>query len=90
MNTIQRIFKNTGLLFIANIINKIFGFFFYIYCSLFRSRRFWNFIFALAFTGIFGVFSDLGLQQLTVRKVARDKSLTIGYLRNQGYNNERI
>jgi O-antigen/teichoic acid export membrane protein len=29
--------------------------------------------FAFAFTGIFGVFSDLGLGTLTVREVARDK-----------------
>ena len=38
--------------------------------------------FALAFTGIFGVFSDLGLGTLTVREVARDKSLASKYLRN--------
>jgi len=38
--------------------------------------------FALAFTGIFGVFTDLGLQQLTVREVARDKSLAEKYLGN--------
>ena len=31
-------------------------------------------ILSLAFTGIFGVFSDLGLSTLTVREVARDKS----------------
>ncbi len=31
--------------------------------------------FALAFTGIFGVFSDLGLSTLTVREVAMDKIL---------------
>ena len=38
--------------------------------------------FALAFTGIFGVFTDLGLQQLTIREVARDKSLASKYLGN--------
>ena len=38
--------------------------------------------FALAFTGIFGVFSDLGLSTLTVREVARDKSLAEKYLGN--------
>ena len=31
--------------------------------------------FALAFTGISGVFTDIGLQQLIVREVARDKFL---------------
>jgi len=29
--------------------------------------------FALAFTGIFGVFADLGLRQLTVREVTEPK-----------------
>jgi O-antigen/teichoic acid export membrane protein len=38
--------------------------------------------FALAFTGIFGVFSDLGLSTLKVREVARDKSLAGKYLGN--------
>lgn len=38
--------------------------------------------FALAFTGIFAVFGDLGLGPLTVREVARDKSLAPKYLAN--------
>lgn len=38
--------------------------------------------FALAFTGIFGVVTDLGLKTLTVREVARDKSLATQYLGN--------
>jgi len=38
--------------------------------------------FALAFTGIFAIFSDLGLGALTVREVARDKSLANKYLGN--------
>jgi len=38
--------------------------------------------FALAFTGIFGVFSDLGLSTLTVREVACDKTLASKYLGN--------
>jgi O-antigen/teichoic acid export membrane protein len=36
--------------------------------------------FWLAFTGLFGVFSDIGLSTLTVREVARDKSLASKYL----------
>jgi O-antigen/teichoic acid export membrane protein len=38
--------------------------------------------FALAFTGIFGVLADLGLSSLTIREVARDKSLALKYLAN--------
>ncbi len=38
--------------------------------------------FALAFTSIFGVFTDLGLNTLTVREVARNKNLADKYLGN--------
>jgi O-antigen/teichoic acid export membrane protein len=38
--------------------------------------------FALAFAGIFGIFTDVGLRILTVREVARDKSLAEKYLGN--------
>ena len=38
--------------------------------------------FALAFTAIFGVLTDLGLSQLTVREVARKKNLAEKYFGN--------
>jgi O-antigen/teichoic acid export membrane protein len=38
--------------------------------------------FALAFTGMFGVFADLGLQPLTIREIARNTELTGKYLGN--------
>jgi len=38
--------------------------------------------FAVAFTAIFAVFGDLGLSTLTVREVARDKSLAPKYVAN--------
>jgi len=38
--------------------------------------------FALAFTGIFGVFTNMGLGTLMVREVAKDKSLAEKYLGN--------
>ena len=41
--------------------------------------------FWLAFTGIFGVFTNLGLNTLTAREVARDKSLASKYLGNCNY-----
>jgi O-antigen/teichoic acid export membrane protein len=36
----------------------------------------------LPLLGIFGVFTDLGISPLTVREVARDKSLAGKYLNN--------
>ena len=89
MNTVQRIAKNTGVLLFAQIASYILGFFFIMYTARylgaagfginpFRKSVYGKMLrlsFALAFTGIFGVFSDLGLSTLTVREVARDKSL---------------
>ena len=83
MNTIQRIAKNTGVLFISNIVSKVFSFFYVMYTARYLGVEGFGILsFALAFTGIFGVFTDLGLRSLTVREVARDKSLASKYLNN--------
>lgn len=83
MNTVQRIAKNTGILLAANIISGILSFFYIMYTARYLGAEGFGILsFALAFTGIFGVFSDLGLRQLTIREVARDKSLAGKYLAN--------
>lgn len=59
------------------------GFFFIMYTARYLGAEGFGILsFALAFTGIFGVFSDLGLSTLTVREVARDKSMAQKYLGN--------
>ena len=89
---------NTGVLLISQIASYILGFFFIMYTARYlgaagfginpflkrkRLRKMLRSLsFALAFTGIFGVFSDLGLSTLVVREVARDKSLAKKYLGN--------
>lgn len=83
MNTVQRIAKNTGVLLVSQIISYILGFFFVMYTARYLGAAGFGVLsFALAFTAIFGVFSDLGLSTLTVREVARDKSLAEKYLGN--------
>lgn len=83
MNTVQRIVKNTAVLFAANVISKLLGFFYIMYTARFLGAEGFGVLsFALAFTGIFGVFTDLGLWPFTVREVARDKSLSGKYLGN--------
>jgi len=83
MNTIQRIAKNTAVLLAATIISKVLGFFYVMYIARYLGAEGFGILsFALAFTGIFGVFTDLGLRSLTVREVARDKSLAKKYLNN--------
>jgi O-antigen/teichoic acid export membrane protein len=83
MNTVQRIAKNTAAFIIANIAPNIINFFFITYVARYLGAEGFGILaFALAFTAIFGVFADIGLSTLTIREVARDKSLAPKYLRN--------
>lgn len=83
LNTIQKIAKNTGILILADIISKLFGFLFIVYVARHLGAEGFGILsFAIAFTGIFGVLVDLGLSTLTVREVAKDKSLARKYLGN--------
>ena len=83
MNTVQRIAKNTAVLLAATIISKVLSFLYVMYAARYLGAEGFGILsFALAFTGIFGVFSDLGLDSLTIREVARDKSLAKKYLNN--------
>ena len=76
MNIVQRIAKNSLVLLASNIISNILGFFYLMYIARYLGAEGFGILsFALAFTGIFSVFSDLELGPLTVREVARDKSL---------------
>ena len=83
MNTVQRITKNIAVLLISRITNYILNFLFFMYTARYLGAEGFGILsFALAFTGIFGVFTDLGLRQLTIREVARNKSLAGKYLAN--------
>jgi len=83
MNTVQRIAKNAGVLLISNIASRVFSFFYVMYTVRYLGAEGFGILsFAIAFTGIFGVFTDLGLSTLTIREVARDKSLTNKYINN--------
>lgn len=83
MSTARRIAKNTTVLFIAQMITYVIGFFITVYTVRYLSvDNFGILSTALALTGILMVLMDLGLGTLTVREVARDKSLTQKYVGN--------
>ncbi|MDY9922725.1 flippase [Methanobacterium sp.] len=83
MNTINRIVKNTTLLFASTVLSYILLFFVNMYTARYLGvGGFGTLSLAFAFTGIFVVFVDLGLSTLLVREVARDKSLANKYLGN--------
>lgn len=83
MNTVQRIVKNTAALFAAQFVVAILS----LALSIVIARSlgdaiFGKYSFAIAFTSIFAVFSDLGYNTLLIRDVARDKSRASKYLSN--------
>ncbi|TFH43900.1 MAG: flippase, partial [ANME-2 cluster archaeon] len=83
MNTVRRIAKNTIVLLIAQIVTMALGFFYVMYTARYLGAEGFGVLsFGLAFTGIFSVFTDLGLSQLTVREVARNKTLASKYIGN--------
>jgi len=76
VNTVQKIAKNTTVLLVAQVASYLLAFLYIMYTARYLGPASFGIIsFALAFTGIFAVFSDLGLRPLTIREVARDKSL---------------
>jgi O-antigen/teichoic acid export membrane protein len=83
MSTVRTIAKNTGVLLVAQVASYLLSFFYMMYTARYLGTAGFGILsFALAFTGIFAVFADLGLSTLTVREVARDKSLAPKYLAN--------
>lgn len=83
MSTVQRIAKNTGALTLMSIVNLGLGLIFTVSLARFLGDvEFGKYSFALAFTSLFAVFMDMGFNQLTIREVARDKTLAKKYLGN--------
>jgi len=83
MTTVKRIVKNTGVLILSDVIGKVLMLILIIYAARYLGDvNFGKYSFALAFTSIFIVLSNLGLRNLTVREVAREKELSSKYLSN--------
>ena len=83
MNTIQKIIKNVGLLFLSLILSYVFDFFTLIYSARYLGVVGFGIISsALALTSIFSVFIDLGFYTLTIRDVSCNKSLANEYISN--------
>jgi len=83
LGTVQRIARNTTALLAGQVLSYILAFFYMMYIARYLGPASFGILsFAFAFTSIFAIFSNLGLDVLTVRQVARDKSLAMKYLAN--------
>jgi O-antigen/teichoic acid export membrane protein len=77
------ILKNSGALGLSTILGKVFYLLLFVFIGRYLGPSdFGKFTFALSFTAMFMVISDLGLNLLTVKEVSKDKSLTEKYLNN--------
>lgn len=83
MSNVQKIAKNTIVLSISQILSYLLAFFYTIAIARYLGADGFGILsFALAFTGIFGVLADLGLNTLAVKEVSKDKSKAKKYLGN--------
>lgn len=83
MTKIRTIARNTSLLFVSQVISIFLVFIYTVLIARYLGAEGYGILsFALAFSGIFTILSDLGLSTLTVREVARNKSLASKYLNN--------
>lgn len=83
MTLIKTAFKNTTFLFIAQIASYIISFFTLIYATRYLGPVSFGIIsLAWAISSLICVFSDMGLNTLAVREIAREKKLLDKYVSN--------
>jgi O-antigen/teichoic acid export membrane protein len=83
MSSVRRIAKNTTLLILSSAVNLVLGFFYAAYSARYLGVQGYGTIaYALALTSILGVLADLGLGQLAIREISRDRSLIDKYVFN--------
>lgn len=83
MDAATTIGKNIAVFFASQIASMGLGFFYLIFSARYLGPELFGLLtFGLAFTGVFGLLLDLGLNSLAVREVARDKSRANLYLSN--------
>lgn len=85
MNTVRTLVKNTSVLFLSQLVSYVLAFFYTLYSARYLGTTNFGIIsFATAISGLFAIFTDLGLSTLTIREVARDKNRTAKYMGNHG------
>lgn len=75
--------SNASYLAAANLGSKLFSFVFVLYATrVLGARLFGNYTAILAFVGLFGVLTDLGMSTLVVRDVSQDRRQAVRYVSN--------
>lgn len=83
MQPIKSIAKNLSILSFAHILNKILSFFFIVYVArILGPKNFGIFAFASAFTAIFSIISNFGMDTIIKRDVSANRSKAQRYFSN--------
>ena len=83
MNQVQRIVKNIGVTGFAQVLTSLMAFVLLIYLArILGEADFGKYSFAISLTTLLATFTDLGVNQLLVREIARDKDLSESYISN--------
>ena len=77
MSTVQKVAKNTGIILIGDILFKIISLFVTIYLARYLGTvGFGKYSFVFAYLAFFNIITDLGLQKILIREMARDPAIT--------------
>jgi O-antigen/teichoic acid export membrane protein len=80
---VRKIAKNVGVTGIAQITSSILGFVILIYIARYLGEtEFGKYSFALSFTSLFMVLTDVGINQYIIREISRNEKLTSEYITN--------
>lgn len=77
MSTVRKVAKNTGIIIAGDIFNKIISMFLIIYMARYLGAiGYGKYSFVFAFISFFGIITDLGINTIITRDIAKDKSHT--------------
>ncbi len=75
MSTVQKVARNTGIILVGDLIFRLISLVVIIYLARYLgTAEFGKYNFVFAYIAFFGVITDLGLQTILVREMARDPS----------------
>ena len=76
LSTVQRVARNTGIIVVGDIIFKVISLIVTIYLARYLGTvGFGKYSFVFAYLAFFNIITDLGLQQILVREMARDHTI---------------
>jgi len=81
MNGTQVIAKNVSILGISSVVTTVLGFFLLIYIARYLGEvEYGKYSFAISFTSLFVIFTNVGINNLIIREIARNKELINEYI----------